>query len=88
MKNQLTCRDFIDFLDDYIAGVQAAEVCAEFERHMGLCPDCADYLKSYQETVRLVGEALSAEQIQAQCESAPDELIRAILAAKDKLPRD
>lgn len=49
----LTCRDLIDFLDDYTAGTQPAEVRAEFDRHLAVCRHCREYLQSYRDTIAL-----------------------------------
>ena len=36
--HELTCREFIDFLDDYVDGNQEDDVCARFEGHIEECP--------------------------------------------------
>jgi anti-sigma factor RsiW len=75
----LTCREFIDFLMAYLSGELPAEQRAVFEAHLGECPACVSYLKSYQQTVRIeklvcgCGDPVPAD--------APEELIRAILTA-------
>ncbi len=80
MEQELTCKEFIEFLDDYVADSLAPEVRAEFERHLEICPPCVDYLNTYTTTIRLsqAGAALDAEKLPA---NVPDELIRAVLAA-------
>jgi anti-sigma factor RsiW len=80
VERELTCREFIDFLDDYLTGDQPAKVRAEFERHLSICPVCVDYLKTYRAAVRLAA-ASGEQEIPAD---APEELIQAILAARRK----
>ena len=76
----MTCRELIEFLDDYFAGDLTAEVRAEFDRHLGLCRDCRQYLTSYRRTVELVRSA-AADDPAAPAE-APQGVINAIRAAQ------
>jgi len=50
---ELTCRELVAFLDDYVAGELAPERRAVFERHLAGCLDCRRYLQSYRATVEL-----------------------------------
>jgi anti-sigma factor RsiW len=76
----LTCREFIDFLMAYLSGELPEGQRAVFEEHLGECPACVAYLHTYRQTVRIekiacgCGDELPAD--------APEELIRAILAAR------
>ena len=56
----MTCREFIDFLMEYLSGELSARERAEFERHLADCPDCSAYLRSYEETIKL-GKAAFAD---------------------------
>lgn len=78
----LSCRELIEFLDDYLSGVQSAEVRAEFERHLAVCPYCVDYINTYRATIRLARAAMVDED--RPPEGVPEELIAAILAARTK----
>jgi anti-sigma factor RsiW len=75
----LSCKEFIEFLDDYAGGGQDARVREAFERHIADCPPCADYLRDYLKTIGLVKSCCDAR---AAKEKAPEGLIRAILAAR------
>lgn len=85
MDRPLTCKEFIEFLDDYLSGTQAREARAEFERHLKLCPPCVDYLKSYQATVRLASSLCGEGDGGKVPAAVPEDLVQAILAARKKL---
>lgn len=74
-----TCQEILDFLADYIGGELPAAQRAEFERHLAICPPCVAYLKSYEQTIKLGKCACSDAD-----EKPPEELIKAILAARAK----
>jgi anti-sigma factor RsiW len=77
----MTCRDILDFLMDYEAGAVTAEERAVFEAHLGVCPPCVAYLKSYRITVELGKTAYGGEEAEPRM---PDELVTAILAARKR----
>ena len=77
----MNCREFVDFLmahlDCELPDVQAKA----FRRHMEDCPPCVTYLDTYRETVRLGGE-VCADPAGAIPGDVPEELVRAVLAAR------
>ena len=75
----MTCRDFAEFLLEYVEGELPAEARRRFDEHMAICPDCVNYLRHYTETVR-AGRLAVAEELPAD---VPDELVSAILKARD-----
>lgn len=86
MSNQISCRDLIDFLDDYVANRQAPDQRAEFDRHLADCKHCVDYLRTYQDTIRLARGALAGQAAVLPADP-PQELIDAVIAAR-KARRD
>jgi len=75
----MDCRDLAEFLLGYLDGELTEAQRAEFEAHLEICPSCIDYIESYERTIRLGRE----------CEREPpapmpEDLVRAILAARDK----
>jgi putative zinc finger protein len=79
IAREISCRDFVSFLDDYIADELPPERRAVFERHLGICPDCTAYVDAYRKTMALGALALrDASPLPPQM---PEELIRAIVAA-------
>jgi len=79
----MTCRELIDFLMDYQAGELPAAQHASFEAHLKLCPPCVDYLRTYEETVKL-GKGACADPDDAVDDQVPEELVQAILNARAK----
>ena len=49
----VTCRDATDLLLDFINGELSTETNAEFEKHLGVCPDCVAFLNTYKKTIEL-----------------------------------
>jgi anti-sigma factor RsiW len=78
----LTCREFVEFLMAYLSNELPAGQRAVFDKHLGDCPDCTAYLRSYEQTVRL--EKLACGCGDPPPADAPEDLIRAILAARGK----
>ena len=76
----MTCREFIEFLMEYLLGEVDRE---KFDAHLAVCPSCVNYLKTYQETVK-VGIAVFADPNETLPEEPPEDLIKAILAARSK----
>ena len=79
----MTCRELIDFLMEYLGGELPEAERSEFDRHLSLCSPCVAYLNSYQETVKL-GKAAFCHPDDPVPEEVPEELVRAILAARNK----
>ena len=78
----LTCREMTDFLADYLDGSLALAERHVFDKHLADCPECAAYLRSYTETIRLARQSREDDALPA---AVPDELVRAILAARHRM---
>jgi anti-sigma factor RsiW len=83
MPRWITCREFVEFLDDYLASALPPERIAEFEYHLSGCPPCVVYMKSYGETVRLGKRAIDPSDQPVEGD-VPEGLVQAILAARPK----
>ena len=79
----MTCRDFAEFLSQYVSGELAMAERAEFEAHLAECPTCVAYLDTYQKTIQLGKTAYAHPEDQVPDE-VPEQLVRAILAARTK----
>ena len=77
----MTCREFADFIKDYVAGELSSESRAQFEHHLSICPNCQRYLTSYEETIKLGKRAFDDEDSAVPPE-VPEDLVKAILSAR------
>jgi anti-sigma factor RsiW len=76
----MTCREFADFMLDYMAGELAEDVRARFERHLIRCPQCPEYLRQYEHAVK-AGRLAFADLAEPVPSEVPEDLVAAILAA-------
>ncbi len=81
MDPMMTCRELTEFLIDYHSGELPPEERARFEAHLTECADCVQYLRSYEETIRLARGALGDDDAPVPA-SVPEDLVRAILASR------
>jgi anti-sigma factor RsiW len=79
----MTCREVIEFLMAYLDHELPPEQRSAFEVHLLECADCVAYLETYKETVRLGKSAFEDADGDAG-DDVPEELIAAILAARDR----
>jgi len=79
----VTCREFADFMLDYLSDELSAESRAAFEYHLSLCTNCRHYLASYRETVKLGKRAFEDDDANVPSQ-VPEELVKAILSARPR----
>ncbi len=77
----LTCRDFIEFIAEYLANELPLTDREAFEYHLDDCPDCQKYLSSYQASIALSRTAFLNLDAPVPDE-VPEELIQAILLVR------
>ena len=77
----MTCREFADFITDYLAGDLPQDSRASFERHLRVCQNCQKYLAGYQETVTLGKRAFDQTAAELPAD-VPDDLVKAILESR------
>jgi len=63
------------------AGVRVSGARKAFDRHVGICRDCRDYVDSYVRTIALE-ESAFADPDGPLPEDVPEELVHGILAAR------
>jgi anti-sigma factor RsiW len=80
----MNCREFTEFLHEYLVGNLPAEQRTEFDKHLAECPWCVAYLDSYRKTIQLAHAAFSAPEDALPAGEAPEELIQAILRARSR----
>ena len=80
----MNCREFTEFLHEYLFGDLPGGERAEFEKHLAECPWCVAYLDSYQKTIQLEQDAFSTAEDAPPPADAPEELVQAILRARSR----
>ena len=79
----MTCREFADFMMDYLSDELSSESRAAFEYHLSSCTNCRRSLASYRETIKLGKRAF--EDLDADVASqVPEEVVKAILDARPR----
>jgi predicted anti-sigma-YlaC factor YlaD len=78
----MTCQQVVDeFLTDYLEGRLGFAERVRFGLHLAICSQCRNYLESYRKTVEL-SRAAGSEPDPASASEIPEELVKAILAAR------
>jgi len=62
IHGELTCRELVELVTEYLEGTLPPQERARFEAHLGECDGCRDHLDQVRVTVRLSGR-LSEERI-------------------------
>jgi hypothetical protein len=73
----VTCRETTEFLMDYLSSDLQGHPRVIFEEHLALCPDCAAFLRTYVDTIRMSRSAWETPVI-----DPPEDLILAILVSR------
>ena len=55
MKHELTCRELVELVTEYLEESLSRRDRARFDRHIAGCPNCTAYLAQFRETIRLTG---------------------------------
>jgi anti-sigma factor RsiW len=77
----VTCREFTEFIMDYLSGELESSRRTLFERHLEECINCRRYLKSYEASSALGKHAFDHADAAVPAD-VPETLIQAILSAK------
>jgi anti-sigma factor RsiW len=56
VPEEMTCRELVEVITDYLEGTMPASERARFEAHLRECPYCKNYLEQMRETIATVGE--------------------------------
>jgi anti-sigma factor RsiW len=76
----MTCREFADFLSDYLSDELPPDRREQFERHLRACPDCLNYLATFRRTIQLSRDAVRGDT--DLTEKMPAQLVEAILCSR------
>jgi predicted anti-sigma-YlaC factor YlaD len=55
-KTDLTCKEVVELVTDYLEGALSTEDRLDFERHLVWCSWCRDYLDHVRTTIELTGK--------------------------------
>ncbi|HKF80746.1 MAG TPA: zf-HC2 domain-containing protein [Thermoleophilaceae bacterium] len=69
----MSCRELVEVITDYLEGAMPASDRARFEAHLDVCPYCVTYLEHMRETIDTLGE-LREDSLS---EEARDQLLQA-----------
>ena len=66
MDNQMTCKELVELVTEYLEGTLAEDLGAKMEDHLSRCDGCTNYLEQMRQTIRLTGrvreESLTSQQ--------------------------
>ena len=82
-ETEITCREFVEFLIDYLDGDLPEAQRREFDRHLSECVDCGAYMRSYRQAVRM-GKEICREDDRGVSGQVPEDFVKAILAARSR----
>ena len=58
---ELTCRELVELVTDYLEDMLPPDVLARFEAHLLECDDCPMYIDQLRTTIRLVGRLTESD---------------------------
>ena len=64
-RRELTCREVVEFVNDYLEGALPADELARFEQHVSSCDGCDRYVNQMRLTIETV-QRLRWEDVPAQ----------------------
>ena len=65
----LSCQELVELVTDYLEGALDDRDLRAFERHLGDCDGCTEYVEQLRTTIRLVG-TLTPDDLTRDAESA------------------
>ena len=81
MHGMITCREFEEFVLQYLDGELPSKQMKIFEWHMRICRECREYLAAYKRTIE-IGKAALGSADESVPDDVPEDLIRAVLDAR------
>ena len=55
MEHEMTCKELIELVTDYLDGTLPEEVRWQMDQHLSGCDGCTNYLDQMRQTIRLTG---------------------------------
>jgi anti-sigma factor RsiW len=78
----MKCRELAEFLNDYVSGELPEENRAHFEFHISKCKNCHEYMVQYEVVIK--AGRMACDEMSDEMPSMPEELIKAVLASRQK----
>ena len=75
INNEITCKEVVELVTDYLEQTLLPEVQAMFEAHVADCPGCETYIAQVQKTISMLRK-LTEEQLFADTKENLLEMFR------------
>jgi anti-sigma factor RsiW len=61
MASELTCRELVELVTEYVEGTLPGDELERFEQHLVYCGPCAAHVEQMRETIRVTGSLREAD---------------------------
>jgi predicted anti-sigma-YlaC factor YlaD len=68
IHNELTCKEFVEIVTEYLEGSMSPEERDRFENHFRSCQGCQTYLEQMRQTIKMVGK-LSEDHLSPEAQN-------------------
>ena len=82
MPLMITCRQFEDFMIDYLEGDLPGRQVFVFELHLKVCGECRGYMAAYKRAVEVATRAEETIRDEVELPAVPEDLVKAIIASR------
>lgn len=83
LHRMMTCKEFEDFILDYLDGELSVQQRAGFDLHLRMCRECRQYLQAYQRSID-VDRAVFTSAENFLPNDVPEDLIKVILKLRNQ----
>lgn len=66
MDHELTCKELVELVTDYLEGALTDEARQQVENHLTGCSGCRNYLEQMRITIRMTGQLSEANLLPQQ----------------------
>jgi anti-sigma factor RsiW len=73
--DDLTCRELVEVITDFVEGAMSDADRARFERHLGECAGCTAVMSQFRTTIEITGR-LTEDQVSEAQRDAMREVLR------------
>jgi len=56
MKEQMTCKELVELVTEYLEGSLSEEFRVRIESHLSGCEGCTNYVEQMRQTIQLTGQ--------------------------------